>query len=63
MADLQLWLKRHRPSLCTIQQQADGVHDVKANDSAYRSLVALLTTRKLVRFCNVILDLLRLDPC
>ncbi|KAF8170110.1 hypothetical protein BJ912DRAFT_1066819 [Pholiota molesta] len=30
MADLQIWLKRTQPALCTIQQRTDDVHDQKA---------------------------------
>ncbi|KAF8958331.1 hypothetical protein BDZ97DRAFT_1842175 [Flammula alnicola] len=45
LPDLQLWLKRHQPALCTFQIQAN-VPDPKLNEYNYQILVQLLTLRK-----------------
>jgi hypothetical protein len=48
LQDLQSWVKRYKPVLCTIQPHAQNI-DVKTNENHYRSLVQLLTTKNLVR--------------
>ncbi|KDR79053.1 hypothetical protein GALMADRAFT_244803 [Galerina marginata CBS 339.88] len=46
MTDLQAWLKQHKPALCTFQVQ-NNIPDAKTNENNYRSLVQLLTIRKM----------------
>lgn len=46
--ELTPWMKRHQPTLCTIQLQTVGVPDVKVNSNNYASLVEMLYTRKQV---------------
>jgi len=46
MPELQAWMQRHRPGLATFQFQTQ-VPDPKTNEYNYRSLVQLLTAKKI----------------
>jgi len=54
MTDLQAWMKRHKPVLCTFQAQPRAP-DTKANEGHYRSLVQLLTVKNIVGLCSFLL--------
>lgn len=45
--ELQAWIKRTRPVLCTLQPDPRGP-DAKANQGYYTQLVQMLTLKKMV---------------
>ena len=55
MPELQAWMQRHRPGLATFQFQMQ-VPDPKTNEHNYRSLVQLLTAKKIVRYYHLNAD-------
>jgi len=55
MPELQAWMQRHRPGLATFQFQPQ-VPDPKTNEYNYRSLVQLLTAKKIVRYHHLSVD-------
>lgn len=46
--DLQLWVKKTQPALCTFAAQP-RIADPKTNELHYRSLITLLLSKKVVR--------------
>lgn len=52
MADIHVWLQRHRPAFCTFRAQPYAVSDPAINQQNFKTLVRLLGMKNVVRSFN-----------
>lgn len=71
MSDIQPWLARFKPVICSFTPQMHGVPDVQANVANLKALVALLTSKNIVSciflpscsFSSILMEMFLLFAC